>query len=427
MGISPINAKYSALLTKSLEANNIITKQQASTQDTFAREAMPPNNIIDKITFEVPVKKYPTETTTLENNLKLTIGKGKNRETTAKLVLTPVGEIQAKTGTKAILRQMLSSTEVNNGAISMADDGSLRFTKDGGNLKEAMQTVLNPNLTQEKLDRAKKETEDFFGEEDMFTLESIESNWGGGEPKEEALKKITLQDIQSYYSNLLNNSEGKMAVIIPEDGDKNEVFEAGRTLPMLKPYSGTKSRAQTAQTAPKTIRIKSDKQGTVETSMFFETGTPTPKESAIFDITGDMFEKCFDKVAPKDADAKSYAVNFSNFGGNKLTCHSYSNGEDGKRKLTPEELQDTMKKAVETLMTSPIDEQDLSISKSKIKLDIIKYMDNEAERKNYLIDNDSNKDVLEGTLEEIDSITSDDIRECAKKYLRTPYMTFLAE
>jgi len=403
-----------------------------------------------------------TNTTTLDNNVKVSIDTKYDFVQPASILrFTPSKKLKSNLATMYVLKNMLNNHSLIVQNEEKTEDFSLdtNFYYDISGLSANLNcdhTILNegvrnlvkvlqdPQLTQEKLDKAKNHEKEVLKDSyysGYLRIDDFILN-GNKDLTTEDLDKVTLQDVQNAYSEIMNNSSAHFASSMPKaaynkcgESIKNELSK----LPKMQ--LETNQKPQIITIPKENIVLKEKNTNNLKDVLYYVIQTDgSLKEDVILSLLAGLFRGLSDIREDELIEKRQYDGFITDCyvdgeGRNKY-LEIYSEYTGGKNATdTPKDRQEKLKKAsdniyslISELMNAPIEETKLNYIKDDIYSEKRKEYYSDGSRNEILLDTYSLGDnSLKTYYNTLQSITPLEIQAAAKKYFAEPHIEFLEE
>lgn len=410
-------------------------------------------NISIKSTENTMIDLKDIESYNLPNGIRIDFDtRWSNKETYARILLTPTKEIDAKPGTYELLGHMLgeapskfsdrvrdndknelplyASADITNKHLRATINCDHTRTTEG--IDKMLGYMFDPSFTEEGVHDAKEKLRkdiDFYCSSITYQVENELKN-GSLEEKRKNLDSITLQDVQTLYANILSNSEGKVVVSLPKAvyaKQRNNLLTAFSTkMPELKQHTG-QEYIKTIHPIEKSLiyKGKSHDDKTRYNKYFVIQSDNSVKNNVLSPLLGRALENALKSTL---ADGNSTVrSDYYNLDGNKFMYFSIETSKSDKQKSNPD-FENAFKAAIERLTQVPISENELSLIKKEEKEFMLRARDEQSGRTEELVSNrPGGNNYLNEYVKEIDKTTAADIQQAAQKYLTQPSITAIGE
>ena len=260
-------------------------------------------------------------------------------------------------------------------------------------------------------------------------------------PKNSDISTITPNDVQNLYKNILRNGQAKVVITLPKTNNeeiKSHLIKTLSTLPNFQSYSYStifnKSKAQPLENTKVFIKPDTNNQITIEqTYKIIKSGNIKDiaglKLLNILLGTGDnslMHKKLREEKQLAYSPSSDLRDNFYTQNLNTLTLKTQVSSTNKENLKT---VIDEYKQFAKYLMTTLIDEKELSTAKKYLKNSIFNGLELTADR-NRTINKGINSFYGTNYFEEldnaIDEISPQDIKELAKYYFSQPSLYMIS-
>jgi len=400
----------------------------------------------------------------LPNNLRAAINDDPNSiRTSANLSVTTDNIITLKPGVSDILSLMLnkgtknySEEQLNNikdtynlGVSAGAEGDSINLSADCSKEKlpmaiEVMKEMLyNTDFSVEKFNKAREEIKvqysSILKDPTEKALETLfpDNSWGNTSKKVLAnIDKVTLQDVQDLRNQIISNSQGKITI----DGPISKTSGLGQAVFMQLQSGMGFAQKHHPVNIPESQKLSETKVVTESESrnqadivqIFKIKESKNIKDTAALTVLNEILggnsqSRLFTDLRENQKLAykvKSHYLTDGNHGIIKLLIKTTT--EDDLKGATHENVQkslDGFKKHINLLSTTPVNAQELETAKMEAKTYFINATENSSGRTSRI---QSGYNTLYGVnyhnqmLEEIDSLTAEEIKNAAAIYLKQP-------
>ena len=302
---------------------------------------------------------------------------------------------------------------------------------------ESVEKLLyNPNLTQENLDKAKKIVKDNILKR-QNTAQRLYYNWESSNNKYESSEKdilasldsITLEDLKSFHSFMLNNSRGIITANIPQDPAefvKNEILSSAERLNPVKPNNIKTPDVYKENNNPLVLKqVTNNSQADIMQVYKFKCDN-TIKETVTAEILNSILTNSsiglFNVLREKEHLAYSVYSSIDKLGDRgELSCNiltTTDNKDIGE--ISYDNVQKSIngfKRQIGELIAGNFTDKDLENAKLAIKASLIEN-EGTASKLNsisYGMNSKYGIDYANKLYNEIDNITKDDVTNLAKR------------
>lgn len=399
----------------------------------------------------------------LGNNTRVTLNKIDSPMCSTAIAFTKDDMIQSKPGVTELLTFMMnegnavhSKEEFANLCDENGVDVMFEVSPDGiiasmDNDKEhqdlamnmAKEGLLQPSLTQEKLDKAKNEIKmAYIASQKSATENAAEflyqnSPYGNTFRKVvENLDKITLEDVQDFYGNLTRDIKSNVIVSSPDSYDenfKNSIFSAMSSLPQANKYSYVNKFNDTPLEKTTVIKQEDERKQAHIAQVFKIQESGQIKDQATLKVMnyilgGSSNSRLFNDLRESQKLAYTVKSNYTTDGKAsnltldiKTTTDNPAEGEDTYKNL--QKSLDGFKKHIDMLCNEPVSAKELENAKLNLKSALI-FNSESSLGKNILLCEGLNSpygpEYTKEMLKAIDNVSADDIKAAANKHLKQP-------
>ena len=303
------------------------------------------------------------------------------------------------------------------------------------------ETLMNPNLSQEEFDRAKKIVRDTISSSEPSATCNVNNELFGGKIKSYASKeemlaqldKLTLTDVQNLYSRILSSAEVTTTINAPvkEYPQMQDIINGSLSygLPIFKPVDKQKSQSYniyTPITQAKTIvEANENKQADLVQSYTYKKTENVDDIAKIqvmeFILGGGMSSRLFKDL--REEQKLAYSVGSTNYhvkdtGVIELYIGTTTESENPKEG-SPENITKSLNgfnRHINALKTSNVTEQELENAKLMLKTCILSCLETNLDKLSAIHDDAETPYDIQFTqalLEAIDKVTADDVKAAA--------------
>lgn len=299
--------------------------------------------------------------------------------------------------------------------------------------------LLYPNLNEKDLNEIKQLLVDFDNSAEKTAHKKLNEEFFKENPyfyRKGDIKSLELDDVKTLHQQILKNAQGTVFITIPQEDfkkDKNKIFEILMSVPMLQPYDyNAIFNKYKSQPLEKTkIFIDENDSSQIEVGKTFkiiESGNIKDIAGLMllnFILGGDEQSKLFEKLRTKDnivygaysSFNKDYTPDLASI---NLSTTVSANNNDNLQKVISE-----FDKSINELTSMPVDQEELSRAKNKVKSSFLKSLETSSNRNDLISENyDSFYGIsYQQTLfDAIDNMTPEYLQALAKYYFSQPYL-----
>lgn len=294
--------------------------------------------------------------------------------------------------------------------------------------------IFNPELSEEKFLKAKQIIKDnykHFSNDPDYQRE-VELYCDDRRKNGQIIDNVTLQDVQNLYSQIINNSDGKVVVTTPKqtyDYLKNNLIQSFSTgIPVLHKYQDTNDPNYTSSIplAKTKILIKAqDNDNSIKIKQSYKiihNGNINDVVSArlLSVILGESKDSRLNKDLKEKQNLANYVgTDCYEYTENKAICISVTTNADAK---------DNIKKSIEginnninDLINKPVTNEELQNAKLTLKNYSSEALQNPLERNDFLSFNTPyGINYINEYIDTVDKITPDQLQKAAQMFLTQP-------
>ena len=403
----------------------------------------------------------------LSNNLRLLLNNDpKAIRTTASLVLSMNKIPPSKPGVYEIISSMMNDSTKNYNAEQLSeliDSHDLDISLAAGykaigtacacdnrnlplSLDVMKEMLFNPVFTQDKLNKAREEIKlaylsEFENPKDRaFEFLYGEHPLGYSSRKVlENIDNVTLDDVKSFYDNILQNAQAKAVITAPLDKTpelSSQIFTSlTQNFPTVQKYKVSNKFHSNPLEKNHVITEASDRDQAHIVQMFKISETGNIKDSVSIALLnkilgGSSQSRLFRDLRESQKLAYMVKSNYSSNGKTgtlgleiKTTTKTVQNGNIVPQYENLQKSLDGFNMHIKQLIETPVSKEELEGAKLAIKTEIINDMESSAGKTSLLInglDSPYGKEKVNELLKEIDNITAVDVQKTANLYLKQP-------
>jgi len=298
-------------------------------------------------------------------------------------------------------------------------------------LDKMLHYLLNPDLTQEKLDMAKKEAAKYLKDDSAANSKANADLFNEEETTVDTCNKTTLDEVKNLHKTLLENSGGKIVISLSNEQylkNKDEILNLlSAKVPDLKPYKPVEDY-RTIGSVEKDTRYESKGKGKVSVEKYFTpTDNGTLKDEIILHFLNEAIDKAAEDV-PHSSNITDIESDFSPNTKNKF-IYFYSKSAEGlskEKQPSTKEVEDYINSVIQAVMNNKTDDKTFNSIKNKVRKERIEEYKSPYSRQELLFNSyTKGTNSMKDFIKTLDSITPDDIQQAAKKYFSAPSITAL--
>ena len=416
-----------------------------------------------------PMKSSNITVEKLQNNYELGLYKTKSNNISTEIRLITDTPYNKKAGVLTILNEIfkmginnkMNEDEFNEyleenlielHANATAGGIDITLQADSDNSPKGLDTLnellLNPAITQENIDKAKKRIMDLLERQNdtsetlLYEFEAKNNPYKFS--KEETLnsiKNITINDIKDCYNYIMDNSRGVITANIPETTDKqkeDDIKEVIQRLPSVKPNKYKQLEIYKDNPRPEIITKENSNSQADITECFKFKFDNTIKNIVCANIMNSILSSSsiglFDTLREKEHLAYSVHSGFSsegNEGNIELNILTTTDNKD-INEISYDNLQksiDGFNRQINELLKGKFTDKDLENAKKGMKAELLNNEGSEIKvyNLNTAISSKFGSEYQNMLYKEIDNITKEDILEFADKvFASKPIYTITA-
>lgn len=338
----------------------------------------------------------------------------------------------------------ISSIVDNNKIVIDANCDAAKMPMSLGLMKEI---VYNPNFSKENFQKAKEETKFMYSSlpenplnKAIETLYPNSPNGYSAKTITQNIDNVTIDDVKTFYNQLINNAQGKAIVTLKEDQSnklQNTIMNSIGNLPSVKKPAPPIKEKYTPLTKNMIFTTEVNRKQAHVIQMFKINESGNAKDQAALLVLNEILggnsqSRLFQDLREKQNlgyKVKSHYSNDSHTG--ELTLEIKTTTKDNKAQNNDQinnlkKSLDGFKKHVNNLITTPVTNEELNGAKLSVKSNMI-FDAEDSSGKSNLVLNGCNSQY--GTLlskelfKEIDKLSIKDIQNAAKLYLKQPSVT----